>query len=173
MSHPGVIKTERQNPTVLQRAAVFVSTGAGVGFSPWAPGTFGSLWGIPLAWVIGWLPSLWWQGLAIFALFALGLPMCTLAAAALGRGKDPGAIVWDEIIAMPVVFFALQLNWVTVVLGFVLFRLFDTTKPWPASRAEKLPNGWGVMTDDIIAGIYAGIALNFVLWCWPGSGSAG
>lgn len=173
MSNLGTAQSESRNPTFLQRMAVFVTTGAGIGFVPWAPGTFGTLWGIPLAWAVGLLPSLWWQCLAIFGLFALGLPMCTLATSALGRGKDPGAIVWDEIIAMPVVFFGLPVNWFTVVLGFALFRLFDTTKPWPASRAEKLPDAWGVMTDDIVAGIYASIALNIVLWFWPGSPSLG
>lgn len=170
MSNLSARKNDGQNATALQRIAVFFTTGAGVGFIPWAPGTFGTLWGIPLAWAVCSLPSLRWQGLAIFAMFALGLPMCTLATSALGRGKDPGAIVWDEIIAMPVVFFGLQMNWFTVVLGFALFRLFDTTKPWPASRAEKLPDAWGVMTDDIIAGIYASLVLNLVLWYSPSLG---
>jgi len=164
MSEPGKTRDGQRNPSLPQWLAVFVATGAGIGFSPWMPGTLGTLWGLPLAWGISLFPTLWAQGLAIFALFCIGLPLCSTATHVLGRGKDPGALVWDEMIAMPVVFHGTQLDWFTVVLGFLLFRFFDITKPWPANSAEKLPDGWGVMTDDIVAGIYANLALNVVLW---------
>jgi len=167
MSDPNTANDGTGNPSRLQRMAVFVTTGAGVGFSPWMPGTFGTLWGLPMAWGVGLLPSLWAQGVAIFALFFIGLPLCSTTTRVLGRGKDPGAIVWDEIIAMPVVFFGTQIDLYTAVVGFVLFRLFDITKPWPACSAEKLPEGWGVMTDDIVAGVYANLALNAVIWYLP------
>ncbi len=164
MSDRDTLSNDQKNPSLPRRMAVFVATGAGVGFSPWAPGTFGTLWGFPVAWAIGTLPSLWAQALAILALFFIGLPMCSAATSVLGRGKDPGAIVWDEIIAVPIVFFGTPIDWFTIVVGFGLFRLFDVTKPWPARNAEKLPDGWGVMTDDVVAGIYANLALNALLW---------
>lgn len=105
-----------------------------------------------------------WLSLGLFLLIiAVGVPICGIAAKALGKA-DPGAVVWDEITAFPIVFLSMLVGWApfnitTAVLGFVLFRVFDITKPWPARRLEHLPGGWGVMADDLAAGIYAGVAL--------------
>lgn len=144
----------------------FVATGLGVGLLPVAPGTFGALWGLPLAWACGWLPPAG-QGAVIVALFLASVPVCTAAARHLGGSKDPGAIVLDEIVSLPVVFFMLPIgswNGPTAVAGFVLHRLFDITKPPPARQLERLPEGLGIVADDFAAAVYAGLSLRLVLW---------
>ena len=118
----------------------WLATGLGVGLIPWAPGTFGTVVGLPLAWGLGHLDILW-QCVAIAVLFAIGVPICTLAARQLGRGHDPRCIVLDEIVAVGVTFLGVPMErlWV-VVLGFGLFRLFDISKPPPARQLERLPD---------------------------------
>jgi phosphatidylglycerophosphatase A len=118
-----------------------------------------------LAWGIGFLPGIGWQSLVIGALLLVGVPLCTAAGRSLGRGKDPGAIVWDEIVTVPMVFlFVPMLNWKVALAGFALHRLFDITKPPPARQLEALPDGLGVMADDVVAATYAGAALYFIAW---------
>ncbi len=150
--------------TLLDRLAVFIATGCGLGRIPVAPGTFGTLGGIPLAWAISQLPGQTWQALAVLAACLVGIPICTRAVRALGRGKDPGAIVWDEIASLPITFWGLPLDdWRVIVVGFALHRLFDITKPPPARQLERLPDGLGIMADDWIAGVYSHVALRLVL----------
>jgi phosphatidylglycerophosphatase A len=106
-----------------------------------------------------------WQVVAIAALLLVGVPLCTAAGRALARGKDPGAIVWDEIASVPIVFLAVPItNWRVAFAGFFLHRLMDTTKPPPARQLERLPEGLGVMADDVAAGVYAGLALFLLAW---------
>ena len=133
---------------------VLLATGFGIGYAPFAPGTFGSLLGLPLVWGIQQLP-IWGQMAAPVVCFALGVPICGIAARRMGL-KDPGAIVLDEIAAFSVVFLLVQISLVTAVLGFALFRLFDISKPWPVKPLEKLPGGLGIMADDFAAAVYAG-----------------
>lgn len=137
-----------------------VAIGFGLGLIPLAPGTFGSLLGPPLAWGIEQLP--WWGRLAMpLVLFALGVPICAAGARFL-RLKDPGPVVFDEIAAFSIVFLAVPVNLKTAVAGFVLFRIFDITKPWPARQLERLPGGVGIMADDYAAGAYAAVILWFL-----------
>ena len=145
--------------------AVWVATGLGIGFVPFAPGTLGSLWGVALGWSVGQIPSIGGQLLVILLLVAFGIPLCTTAVAQLGGKKDPGCIVWDEIAALPIVYLALDINspWI-LAAGFVLFRVFDVSKPPPARWVERLPEGWGVMADDLVAAVYAHGLLRLVLW---------
>lgn len=144
--------------------AVWLATGLGAGFVPWAPGTVGALWGLPLAWAIQYLDSPWLQVLAIVALCGAGVPVCTAAARRLGGAKDPGAIVLDEIASLPITFFLVPIDSVAVlVAGFVLHRVFDITKPPPARRLERLPAGLGIMADDWIAGLYSNLVLHAVV----------
>ena len=137
---------------------VLLATGLGLGLIPWAPGTFGSLLGLPLAWGLQHLPD-WMRYLAPVFCYLAGVPICSRAAKRMGL-KDPGSVVFDEIAAFSVVFLAVPVTFASAICGFVLFRLFDITKPWPARRLEMLPDGWGIMADDFAAGVYAG----FVLW---------
>src|SRR5258707_568085 len=91
--------------TAWRRPAVLIATGFWLGRSPIAPGTVGALWGLPLAWGVGFLPNAWLQAIVIAALCLIGIPICTIAARQLGGLKDPGAIVLDEIVSLPITFF--------------------------------------------------------------------
>ena len=146
--------------------AVWLATGLGVGLVAPAPGTVGSaLWGLPLAWAISQLPGISWQIIAIAALFVIGVPLCTAAGRALGGGKDNQAIIWDEIVTVPIVFLLVPLSsWTVALVGFLLHRLMDITKPPPAGQLENLPDGLGVMADDVMAAVYACLALGAVAW---------
>lgn len=158
---------EMQNLAPSRRSlSVLLATGAGVGLVAPAPGTVASaVWGLPLAWAIGQLPGVIWQILAIAALAAVGIPLCTRAGRALGGKKDNQAIVWDEIVTVPIVFLWVPLSsWKVALAGFLLHRLMDITKPPPARQLEGLPEGLGVMADDLIAGFYACLALAAVAW---------
>ena len=129
--------------------------------APKAPGTFGSLLGPLLCWS--------WQQLnrplhesVIAAIVAFLIGVAAADRTSKGAGlKDPGFIVCDEIVAFCVVFAATTVTWPTAILGFVWFRLFDIWKPWPIPRLERLPGGWGIMADDLLAGAYAALALRF------------
>jgi phosphatidylglycerophosphatase A len=147
-------------------AAVWLATGLGVGLIAPAPGTAGAaMWGMPLAWAIGGLPGIGWQLLAIVALIAVGIPLCTAAGRALGGKKDNQAIIWDEIVTVPIVFLLVPLSsWTVALVGFLLHRLLDITKPAPARQLERLPDGLGVMADDVAAGVYACLALAGLAW---------
>ena len=150
----------------LKSPSVWAATGLGVGLVALSPGTVATLVeGMPLAWAISRLPGPAWQALAIALLFAIGVPICTAAGCALGGSKDNQAIVYDEIVTMPVVFLIVPLaNWKIALAGFLLHRLFDITKPPPARQLERLPDGLGVMADDLMAAIYACISLAGLAW---------
>jgi phosphatidylglycerophosphatase A len=143
--------------------SVWLATGLGVGLVAPAPGTFGAAIGSLLAWGISYLPGLPAQVAAIVVLLLVGIPICTAAGHALGGKKDNQAIIWDEIASLPLVFLFVPLtNWKTAIAGFALHRLFDITKPPPARQLESLPDGLGVMADDVIAALYAATALYLV-----------
>jgi phosphatidylglycerophosphatase A len=153
-------RTSVPNP-FKQGVLVFLATGTWLGLVPFAPGTVGALWGLPLAWGVGKLPVPWLQAAAIVALAMAGIPLCTAAAKRLGGLKDPGAIVYDEIASMPITFFLVPMDNLSVVAaGFALHRLFDISKPPPARALERLSGGLGIMADDWIAGLYSNVALH-------------
>lgn len=152
------------------RLAVFLATGGGVGFIPFAPGTFGALWGLLLAWGVGLSGSIAAQVVAIVAFGVAGVPICEAAAQRLGK-KDPGAVVWDEIASMPITFFLVppagMQNLAVLALGFALNRLFDIVKPPPVRQFERLRGGLGIMADDWAAGVYSCVVLHLLLWASP------
>ena len=158
----GAIRTlEKLSPG--DRASLFLATGCGVGFIPKAPGTFGSLAALlPVAGLLQ-LPP-WLYVLAAVATTLLGVPICGRGARAL-HATDPGSVVLDEVAGMlwtfsPLALFAGgSLNWQWACAGFLLFRLFDITKPPPVRTVEKFPGGWGIMADDVVAGCIAGAVL--------------
>lgn len=148
-----------------------LATGFGLGRSPIAPGTAGALGGLPLAWAIAHLPHVGLQVVVILVLCLAGIPLCTHAARQLG-GKDPGSVVWDEIVSVPITFFLLPLeDWSRpgiLLTGFLLNRLFDISKPPPARQLERLPAGLGIMADDWAAGVYSCLSLHVLLnWILP------
>lgn len=149
---------------LVNRGAVWLATGLGVGLVTVAPGTIGGLWGLPLVWALGHCePTV--QKTAIVALVFAAVGVCTLAARALGGDKDPQAIVLDEIVALPIAFWGIGTPSLGVwIAGFLLFRLFDITKPFPVRQLERLPAGWGIVADDCVAAIYACLALHGLVW---------
>ncbi len=158
-------RTSGQTPGWMRSPALWLATGLGVGFSPAAPGTLGALWGLPLAWAISQLGDWRAEALLTGTICLLGVPICTAATRRLGRAKDPGAIVLDEIASVPITFFMVPIDspWV-VVVGFALHRLFDVTKPPPIRRLERLPGGLGIMADDWLAGVYSCAVLHLLVW---------
>jgi len=151
--------------SVLSLAAQLVATGAGSGYAPFAPGTAGSLVGLLLFWPLSRLPFVGQAGVTV-ALFLLGTLAAAHLASRLGL-KDPGIVVVDEVVGQWVSLLLLPLTPLTVVLGFLLFRLLDVLKPWPARDFERLPGGWGIMADDVMAGIYANLLVRVGLLVWP------
>ena len=166
-------EANRGRPAYRKTPAIWLATGLGFGFSPFAPGTVGSLWGLALAWGTGQIPALGplpaWsiQAIVAVAVCVAGIPLCTLAVRQMGGVKDPGAIVFDEIASFPITFFLVSpanLNCVGVLgCGFVLNRIFDILKPPPARQLESLPEGLGIMADDWIAGLYSCLCLHAVI----------
>ena len=149
----------RLTDRIQQGLILMLATGLGAGCAPFVPGTVGSLWGVPLTWALLQLPlNLGLYLLVAGILVLLGVPICTRAAQVYGE-PDPGQIVLDEILAFPFIFVCVPLTVPSGIVGFVWFRLFDILKPWPASRLERLPAGWGVMADDVAAALYARAAL--------------
>lgn len=150
--------------SLSNRIAVWIATGLGIGCVSPAPGTVGGLWGIPLVWAVSYLPEIGWQLLAILAILIVSVGICTHASRLLGK-KDPQEIVLDEIAVLPVVFLATGLaNWRVLLAGWLLFRVFDITKPPPARQVELLPAGLGIMADDVVAALYACAALWGLAW---------
>ena len=148
----------------IDRVAIWLSTGLGVGLVSPAPGTVGGLWGLPLAWAMGGLAT-GVQVLLLIGLLLVSVAICTMAAQAMGGEKDPPSIVLDEIAALPIVYLGVaDKNLAIWIAGFLLFRVFDIFKPFPVRQAEQLPSGWGIMLDDYVAAIYALISLNCLMW---------
>ena len=149
----------------IDAAAKLVATGLGSGYSPVAPGTAGSLVGLLL-----FLPlagrAFWIQLAAVVAVTILGVLAGGRLATMLGA-KDPGMVVVDEVAGQWITFLALPMTPVTAVAGFLLFRVMDILKPWPARALERLPGGLGIMADDVAAGIYAHLLLRLGLAVWP------
>lgn len=146
---------------VSDRAATVVATAFGAGYSPIAPGTAGSLVGLLLFWPLQLAPA-WGQVLVIAAVYFAGVAASTRLAQRLGR-KDPGAAVVDEVVGMWLSLVFLPFTPATAAAAFLLFRVLDVFKPYPARQLESLPGGWGIMTDDVMAGVYANLLLRAVL----------
>lgn len=152
---------------LISHPAHFIALGFGSGLAKKAPGTFGTIIGVLLAWPFFMFPLIW-QAPVLFGLFLLGCYVCGKTGKDLGVA-DHGAIVWDEIVAIILVLAFTPLNWLWWLGAFLLFRLFDIWKPFPIRQFDaKFKNGFGVMLDDILAAIYS-IAIILVLWTWMNS----
>jgi phosphatidylglycerophosphatase A len=144
----------------MKLIALAVATSCGVGYAPIAPGTFGSLAGLALWWI---LPQSWSvQLLAIVVTFVVGAWSATVAERHFGS-TDPGAVVIDEVLGMLITLFLVPVGWGGALAAFLWFRLFDIIKPYPANRLEQLHGGVGVMADDAMAAVYANLALRLGL----------
>jgi phosphatidylglycerophosphatase A len=155
-----------------QRATLhfLVATWFGAGRSPKAPGTVGSLAALPFAWLL--VATVGAMGLLIAAalVFAIGVWASAHHARTLGSG-DPGEIVVDEVVGQWIAVLALPLDPLAYAVAFVTFRVFDIAKPWPIRLAdEKLKGGFGIMADDVLAGL-AALAVSTGLWFYFGAWS--
>ena len=143
---------------LLKKPVCFLAYGFGAGLAPKAPGTMGTVVALPLYWLLQDV-SLPVYLLITFVAFIAGIWICQQAVDWLQQ-DDPSAVVWDEIVGYLVTMIAAPTGWQWMVLGFVLFRLFDIWKPWPISLADrKLHGGFGTMVDDLVAGIFAALVL--------------
>lgn len=149
---------------LIRNPSALLAVGFGSGLSPIMPGTCGTLAAIPFYYALQGLSSYSYAGVCLLA-FILGVYVCGKTATQLNL-KDPGAIVWDEFVGLWITLWAAPTGVYWVLLGFVLFRLFDMIKPWPISLADKhLSGGFGIMADDVLAGIAAWACLQGVaLW---------
>ena len=138
---------------------MLLALGFGSGLLPRAPGTFGTMAAVPVYLLFVWPDSPLFYWLATLMVIALGVPICSIATRRLGVDDDP-AIVWDEIAGFLVTLAFVPLSVLNIVTGFVLFRFFDIWKPWPIRRLDRsIHGGWGIMLDDLLAGVFAAILM--------------
>jgi len=150
---------------LLAHPAHLIAFGFGTGLAPKAPGTVGTLLGLPLFWLINMIaPDVPNQLILLLAAFLLGVWACGKTGRALGVA-DHGGMVWDEIVAYALVLLFTPPGWLWIALAFALFRLFDILKPWPIRVADRrLKNGFGVMFDDLLAAGFAIASLKGLQW---------
>lgn len=146
---------------MIKRLGLAVATVAGVGYAPVAPGTFGSAAGLLVWWLLPASTAV--QAVAIVLIFVVGSWGGNIAERHFGR-TDPGQVVIDEVMGMLITLFMNPVGWKGALAGFLLFRIFDVIKPWPANKLEELHGGIGVMADDGMAAIYANLALRIGLY---------
>lgn len=145
---------------MLRDAGHLISLGFGTGLAPRAPGTFGTLAGIPPILVLWWLDAPWPAMAALaLALTVVGIWCAGRTARHLGV-HDHGSIVIDEVAGMVITLIAVPPSWLALLAGFGLFRLFDIVKPWPIRRIDaRVHGGLGIMADDVAAGLAANLCL--------------
>ena len=150
------------SPRLLQNPLHLLSLGFGSGLMPRAPGTWGTAVAVAPYLLLAQLPLPLYL-LALALAFGAGVFLCGYTSRALGK-HDHSGIVWDEFVGFWITMTAVPLDWRWILLGFVLFRIFDIVKPWPIRLADaRLKGGFGVMFDDVLAGIYALAGIHIVL----------
>ncbi|HEY0635606.1 MAG TPA: phosphatidylglycerophosphatase A [Gammaproteobacteria bacterium] len=148
----------RLKAPLLRDPVHFLALGFGSGLAPFAPGTLGTLAAVPLYLLLQPL-SLPIYVAVTALLFIVGVFICDLSARKLGVHDHPG-IVWDEVVGYLVTMTAAPAGWHWLVVGFVLFRLFDILKPWPIRFIDqRVEGGFGIMLDDLLAGVMAALLL--------------
>lgn len=139
--------------------------GFGSGLAPKAPGTVGTLAAVPLYLLLAPL-ALWQYSVLLLFSFAVGVYLCHKTAHDLGVHDHPG-IVWDEFVGYWITMLMAPAGWGWIVIGFVLFRLFDIAKPWPINWLDKrVAGGFGIMIDDVLAGLLACGVLQLMAYAW-------
>jgi phosphatidylglycerophosphatase A len=155
------MRADSLSVALLKDPVHLVALGFGAGLSPVGPGTVGSLLALAPAWLIAGWP--WpWRLLLVACAFFAGVWICGESARRL-QCRDPGAIVFDEIVGMLATSLALAPDLAGLFLAFGLFRLFDIVKPWPIRDLDhRLHGGFGIMLDDVVAALYAAVCLQVV-----------
>ena len=150
------------SPRLLRNPLHLLSLGFGSGLAPVAPGTFGTLVAIPFYLLIAQLALPWYLGIVVLG-FGCGVYLCQYTSNTLGV-HDHSGIVWDEFVGFWITMIAVPVTWQWILTGFVLFRVFDIVKPWPVKIADaKMKGGFGIMIDDVLAGLYAFACIHLAL----------
>lgn len=139
----------------------WIAVGFGTGLSPVMPGTVGTLVGLPLAWGMMSIPDTGTQIIICAVLVLLAIPICGVAERMIG-GKDPGCIVADEYLTLPITVVGLTSPW-ALLSGFVLHRVFDISKPPPIRQLQHIHGGFGIVIDDFLAALIA-LGLNHLIF---------
>jgi len=156
-----------QSTPAVTRLAVFLASFGYVGYFPVAPGTAGSAAGLALSALLHWTGVPFLALAVAVVLCAVGVWSGTIAERHYAR-DDPGQVVMDEVVGMLVTLLFLPFSWRLAVAGFLVFRVLDVIKPYPASRFDKLAGGLGIMGDDVASAIYANLLLRAAVWAVPG-----
>ena len=147
----------------MKKLIHFLAFGFGSGLCPIMPGTCGTIVAIPIYLLLGNLPLLYYL-LILTIMIIIGFWLCGVTARDLGV-KDPPSVVWDEIVGFLLTMIAVPMNWLWIIIGFVLFRAFDIIKPWPISWVNKnITGGFGIVVDDLLAGICAAVILQLIIY---------
>jgi phosphatidylglycerophosphatase A len=148
---------------ILQKTMVLLATGFGLGLSPFAPGTVGSIWGVLIAFAINYnLPSPWLQAAIAAVLALVAIPICDAGEKHFGT-KDPHPVVADEYLTFPLCVIGLPpVPWIFAV-AFVTNRVLDIVKPFPARQLQRLPGGLGITIDDVFSSLYS-LAVNWAVY---------
>jgi len=147
----------------LQGPILFLSSGTYLGYIPLASGTFGSLWGIPIFY---WLSTqkFWFQIVILIGSIFLAILLAGQAAKILDE-KDPSKVVIDEIVGYMAAMAGMTFSWTMAISGFFIFRIMDIVKPYPIRKIDQqMPGGWGIVLDDVLAGIYSQIILRILVY---------
>ncbi|GGJ98884.1 phosphatidylglycerophosphatase A family protein [Pseudomonas matsuisoli] len=148
--------------TVWNNPWHFLAFGCGSGTLPKAPGTWGSLMALPFLPLLQLLPT-WGYGVMLVVTSLFGFWLCGRVARDLGVHDHEG-IVWDEMVGMWITLWMVPAGWYWLVLGFLIFRVLDILKPWPISWLDKnVHGGVGIMIDDVLAGVFAWLALQAIV----------
>jgi phosphatidylglycerophosphatase A len=160
-------QSERMKPhTAASRLAFAIASFGYTGKSPIAPGTAGSAAGLLLIVPLRMAQNPWLDLATAIGLLGVGIWSATVVERHLGV-EDPGLVVIDEVLGMLVSLLWLPLSWPVVIAAFLAFRVFDIIKPWPAGRFERLGGGLGIMADDVMAGVYANLVVQALVWWRP------
>lgn len=150
-------------PSVWRNPVHFIAFGLGTGASPYAPGTVGTLLGLPLVWLMAGL-SVWVYLFITVALYFFGVWACEKTSNDIGV-HDHAGIVIDEVVGYLITMIWVPVNFWTLLIGFLLFRFFDVVKPWPIRWLDKkVKGGTGIMIDDVLAGVFALIMMQLIIY---------
>ena len=152
---------------MIDRVAYFIATAGFVGRFPIAPGTAGSVAGLFVYALIRFIDGPALEGVMLIVTLVVGIWSANVAERLLG-GKDPGPVVIDEVLGILITLAFLQVNVLGAFIGFLIFRVCDVVKPYPAGRLEHLPGGYGVMLDDAMAALYSQGAMRILVAFFPG-----
>lgn len=151
-----------QNSFNLKSPVQFLALGFGSGLAPKAPGTFGTLAAVPLFLFCSYFLNNTYLAILILIMSVIGIYLCGKTAEDVGVDDHP-AIVWDEFAGLFITLYLSDITWLTLLVGFILFRFFDILKPWPISFIDKkIHGGFGIMLDDIVAGFAAFACMQFI-----------